>query len=175
VMLGTVIGGFQAAGPFSAGTSRPTGLTVGDFNGDGQQDLAVTSISSANDYLNGDVGVLLGTGNGGFQAALNFSAGLPPRGLAVGDFNGDGHQDIVATNYSGSPTLPGNVTILLGTGTGSFQTLNGPAVGLNPLSVKVGDFDGDGKPDLAVANGGAGRKVSALLWQRTGRFLTTLD
>src|SRR5438034_9520978 len=87
----------------------------------------------------GNVSVLLGTGAGSFQAALNypdFGGGL----VAVADFNGDGIQDLAVANG-----------VLLGKGDGSFQgAVNYPA-GNGPVSVVVGDFNGDGIHDLAVA------------------------
>ena len=62
-------------------------MAVGDFNGDGKLDLVVANRASNN------VSVLLGNGNGTFQAAVNYAAGSKPRSVAVGDFNGDGKLD----------------------------------------------------------------------------------
>jgi hypothetical protein len=74
---------------FDAG-SRPISVAVGDFNGDGKLDLAVANLGS------NDVSVLLGNGDGSFQAPRNFPTGLEPRSVAVGDFNGDGKVDLEA-------------------------------------------------------------------------------
>ena len=74
---------FVARRDFGVG-SGPRSVAVGDFNGDGAQDLAVANRDSNN------VSVLLGNGDGTFQAAVNFGAGAGPRSVAVGDFNGDG-------------------------------------------------------------------------------------
>ena len=68
-------------------------MAVGDFNGDGKADLAVANASSNN------VSVLLGNGNGTFQAAVNYAAGTGPSSVAVGDFNGDGKADLAVANY----------------------------------------------------------------------------
>jgi hypothetical protein len=77
--------------------------------------------------------------------------------VTVGDFNGDGKSDLAVTNYNNN-----NVSVLLGTGTGSFGTATNFTVGTDPFSVTVGDFNGDGKSDLAVANANS-NNVSVLL------------
>jgi hypothetical protein len=93
------------------------------------------------------VSVLLGTGTGSFGTATNFTVGISPRSVTVGDFNGDGKSDLAVANYASN-----NVSVLLGTGTGSFGTATNFSVGNRPLSLTVGDFNSDGKSDLAVAN-----------------------
>ncbi len=85
--------------------------------------------------------------HGNFSAAINFATGDCPSSVAVGDFNGDGKQDLAVAN-SGSD----NVSILLGDGAGNFSAPTNFGVGDLPISVAVGDFDGDGKQDLATAN-----------------------
>ena len=65
----------------------------------------------------------------------------------MGDFNGDGKLDLAVANYNSA-----TVSILLGTGTGSFGAKTDFGTGSIPSSVAVGDFNGDGKLDLAVAN-----------------------
>ena len=70
----------------------PVSVAVGDFNGDGKQDLAVANDSSDN------VSILLGDGTGNFSAATNFGTGDCPYSVAVGDFNGDGKQDLAVAN-----------------------------------------------------------------------------
>ena len=84
-------------------------MVVGDFNGDGKQDLAVANI---NPHF---VSVLLGNGAGSYGAPTTFSTGNTPVSLAVGDFNGDGKQDLAATCQASAA-----VQIWVGTGTGSF-------------------------------------------------------
>src|SRR5207237_2394385 len=122
VLLGTGIGSFQGAVNYPVGTARQS-VAGGDFNGDGKQDLAVANVSSNN------VSVLLGTGTGSFQAAAEYSSGAFPQSVLVDDFNGDGKQDLAVTNSAGS--LSDTVSVLLGTGAGSFQL---------PLKFPVGDF-----------------------------------
>ena len=100
--------------------------------------------------------MLLGNGDGTFQAAVNYAAGSRPYSVAVGDFNGDGKPDLAVANGSSN-----DVSVLLGNGDGTFQAAANYATGSDPISVGVGDFNGDGKPDLAVANYG-GNNVTIL-------------
>jgi len=153
---------FGAPTAFGAG-SGPTGVATGDFNGDGRLDLAVANLRSNN------VSVLLGNGDGTFQAAVNYGAGSRPISVAVGDFNGDGKLDLAVSN-NGSD----NVSILLGNGDGTFQTPMDYGAGSLPDSVAVGDFNGDGKLDLAVSNDGSDN-VSILLGKGDGTFQAHVD
>jgi FG-GAP-like repeat len=82
---------FIARRDFGAG-STPLSVAVGDFNGDGFQDLAVANAGS------NSVSVVLDNGDGTFQTAVNFGAGTFPGSVAVGDFNGDGIQDLAVTS-----------------------------------------------------------------------------
>jgi hypothetical protein len=113
--------------------------------------------------------VLLGTGTGSFVPATNFTVGISPRSVTVGDFNGDGKSDLATANRTND-----NVSVLLGTGTGSFGTATNFAVGSSPYSVTVGDFNGDGKSDLATANLSS-NNVSVLLGTGTGSFGTATN
>ena len=104
-----------------------------------------------------------------FAPAANYGAGNAPQSVAVGDFNGDGKPDLATANITGS-----NVSVLLGTGTGSFAAAVNYGAGANPFSVAVGDFNGDGKPDLATANYN-GANVSVLLGTGTGSFAAAVN
>jgi hypothetical protein len=163
ILLGNGSGGFtEAAGsPVSAGSSTFS-LAVGDFNLDGRPDLAVANFGSNN------VTILLGTGSGGFTQAAGspVGAGTSPDFVAVGDFNLDGKPDLVVANETSN-----NVTILLGNGGGGFTQAAGSPIGVGsiPISVAVGDFNLDGKPDLAVANDGS-NNVTILLGNGHGAF-----
>jgi FG-GAP-like repeat/Bacterial Ig-like domain (group 3) len=140
----------------------PSALAVGDFNNDGNLDLAVAG-DNANQVL-----ILLGQGNGSFVIAGTASTGTGPNSIAVGDFNGDGNADLAVTNQFSS-----SVTILLGNGAGVFTPVGAsPATDSFPYSVAVGDFNGDGKQDLAVANY-FGYDVTVLLGNGDGTFTPT--
>jgi hypothetical protein len=99
-----------------------------------------------------------------FSAATNYSVGIAPTNVAVGDFNGDGKQDFAVANSGTS-----NVSILLGNADGTFQQAVDFTAG-NPVTfVAAGDFNHDGKPDLVVANGSA-NEISILLGKGDGTF-----
>src|SRR6266404_5875259 len=83
-----------------------------------------------------------------FGPKTDLDTGINPNSVAVGDFNGDGKLDLAVANGQGA-----SVSILLGTGTGSFESNTDFGTGSGPDSVAVGDFNGDGKLDLAVTNG----------------------
>jgi hypothetical protein len=134
-------------------------MAIGDFNGDGKTDLAV-----ADNHFSNSVSILLGNGNGTFDATVTYPVGSAPTSVAAGDFNGDGRSDLAVTN-----SYSNNVSILLGDGNGTFAPAVFYGVGSSPNSVTIGDFDGDGKRDLAVANSGS-NTVSILLGIGNGTF-----
>lgn len=152
-------------GPFAVG-SQPVFIATGNF-GSGNLDLAVASKS-------GTVSILPGNGAGGFAAAVQYPAGPMPAALAVADFNSDGRLDIAVTNEQ-LPVPPGTqtyytVTVLLQQANGFVADPLGPFLaGTNPLGVVTADFNGDGIPDLAVANFGS-NNVTVLLGNGSGGF-----
>lgn len=155
----------------------PHAVTVADINHDGRSDLVVVNAGQSSTSQS-SVSVLLGNGNGSFQAALTTPilnggvAGGNAHSVAVGDFNGDGKLD-VALNTSGSPANPG-VEVLLGKGDGSFQASHLIlGVGQTPLSVAAGDFDHNGALDLVTANSNG--TLSLLLGNGDGTFRPRAD
>ncbi|MCI0456649.1 MAG: FG-GAP-like repeat-containing protein [Gemmataceae bacterium] len=169
VLLGQGDGTFRPPRNFAAG-ERPSSVAVGDFNRDGVLDLAVSDFAT-------NLSVLLGNGDGTFQAARNFRpGGGSPAGVTVGDFNGDGRPDLATANSFDFGNLGLGVSVLLGIGDGTFGPHQDFAVGSGPTDIQVGDFNRDGRPDLAVANSGGGSTtVSVLLGNGDGTFQAPRD
>lgn len=146
-----------------------TTTTVGDFNGDGNIDLAIALSSPA---IRDNLAIFLGSGNGSFGSAGSVaSVDLNPVSLLTGDFDQDGNADLVTANF-GSDT----VSLLLGQGNGKFRTAQTFRVGSRPNSVVSGDFNRDGRLDLVTANSGS-NSLSLLLGNSSGGFrsATTLQ
>ena len=131
---------------------------AGDFNGDGQLDLAV-----ANQY-DDTVSILMGNGDGTFRPQVTYKVGAYPDAIVAGDFTGDGHLDLAVADR-----LSNQVSVLLGNGDGTFQPQVTYAVGSGPFAIVAGDFTGDGQLDLAVANQ-YDDTVSVLLGNGDGTF-----
>src|SRR6266542_2354884 len=161
VLLGNGNGTFQAPAKYAVGDA-PQAVGVRDLNGDGKLDLAVVNRASA------DISVLLGRGNGTFLDATNYPADADPVAIAIGDFNGDNKLDLAVANsalFSDPPSL----SILLGNGNGTFKNATNYSAGTSPRSVIAGDFNGDGRFDLAVANDRSAN-VSVLSGRSDGTF-----
>jgi hypothetical protein len=146
ILLGNGTGGFTPGSPVSTGAA-PSDVGTADVNADGKADLIVANTDG------NSVSILLGNGTGGFANATGSPVGglTGPEGTAAADYNGDGKLDLAVAN-TGAP-YPGNLTILLGNGTGAFTASAStiPAEGA-PTTVAADDLTGDTKPDLAVAN-----------------------
>jgi subtilisin family serine protease len=146
-----VLAGYEyVLSTFGAATNFPityglTGVASGDFNKDGNLDLAFAS-RAAN-----SVSIALGDGTGQFGTVSyfndNFDGNLNTLSVAVGDFNKDGNSDLVTANQTTN-----NFSLLLGNGNGTFGAATYFGVGLNASTVAVGDFNGDGNSDLATAS-----------------------
>jgi hypothetical protein len=161
---------YRAAGNYTVGT-HPVAIAVGDFNSDGKIDLAVANFGSRS------VSVLLGKGDGTFQARQDFETGVAPWSLAVTDLDGDGIKDLVVGSRDNT-----QLSVLFGYGDGTFgphvdlgtgdvsaallATLRSQSTksttGRGIASFATGDFNGDGELDQA-ATLSATNRVSVLL------------
>jgi Subtilase family/FG-GAP-like repeat/Ig-like domain CHU_C associated len=145
---------FDPKSDFMAG-ALPISITVGDLNNDGKSDLVVANFNS------GTVSVYQNTSMSGsitassFATKIDFVTGTNPKSVSIGDLDGDGKPDLAVGNYSGS------ISILRNTSTGGNITNSSFAAKVDFTasslveSIKIGDLDGDGKPDLVVCNNAA--------------------
>jgi hypothetical protein len=151
VLLGNGDGTFEPAVTYSTGSYGAESIAIGDVNGDGVPDLVVANF--CNNCTNGAVSVLVGVGDGTFQPAAVYNSGDPLAYSVAPDLRGIGTLDIVVSNAYTEYDYDGSVSVLLGNGDGTFR----PAVsydtgGYIAASVAIGDVNGDGIPDLVVAN-----------------------
>jgi hypothetical protein len=163
--VGVFLGNSSGVGPVTRFPSGPatTGALAGDFNRDGKMDAAGMSTSRA------DVTVLLGNGDGTFQAPARYRVGGDPWEVAAADLNRDGNLDILATTG-----LPDELRVLFGTPTGVFV---GPRVfpaGDLPTGIATGDVNADGQLDVALASFGEDF-VTVLLGDGNGSFRSALN
>jgi hypothetical protein len=142
------------ANPFSSSPTLKLGfagniyMTIGDFDGDGRLDIATVN------YLeSGLISVYQNISENGniiFTDAITFNGGKLPLCIATGDFDGDGKLDLATANV-GEDTF----SVLLNNsanGNISFATKQDFPTGKSPYSIAIEDMDGDGKPDIVVAN-----------------------
>ena len=144
ILLGNGDGTFRLGEAPFTNTDIPQSIVVGDFNGDGREDIAIATVCFGN--TRDDVAVFFGNGDGSFQDPYYYATGstLGANGLAVGDFNSDGYPDLAVAEDT--------LVILNGSPSGIFSIGSINPAGDAPSDVKTADFNHDGKADLAVAN-----------------------
>ena len=143
---------FAARVDFTTG-SGPNSVAIADLDGDGKPDLVVANQNSDNVSVFQNTATSGSITTGSFAANVDFATGTSPWSVAIGDLDGDGKPDIAVVNYTGNTVSVFRNTATSGSiTTGSFDAKVDFATGDTPWSVAIGDLDGDGKPDLAVAN-----------------------
>ena len=149
VLLGNGDGTFQAAVTYGSGGSsgpfRPVSIIIADVNGDREPDLVAAMVAPV------PVGVLLGDGDGTFQAAVGYGSGGPsPMSVAVADVNGDGKSDLFVANKCADSNCDGSVGVLLGNGDGTFRAAVAySSGGVYGLAVAVAEVNSDGASETA--------------------------
>ncbi len=136
----------------------PLALFVVDLNRDDIVDAVTVNLESD------DISVLLGRGDGRFEAQQRFAVGDFPRDLDIVDLNRDGHLDIVVANR-----LDEDIPILLGNGDGRFAAPQHTEAGVSPVALSLGDLNRDGRTDVVTANA-LSNDVSVLISNQDGRF-----
>jgi hypothetical protein len=159
---------FQAVKRFAAG-SHPTSVAIKDVNLDGKPDLVVSDGGQFGASNTGGESVLLGNGDGTFQTPLSYTTGVTTGlSVAVADINGDGKPDLVVPAIANN--FKNEVLIFLGKGDGTFLTPISLTASQPDANVIVGDFNGDGKPDLLLANCCGDTSMSYFLGKGNGTF-----
>ena len=160
VLLGNGDGTFRSAVEYPVGNNS-TAIATGDFNGDGKLDIAVAN--SGENHIS----ILAGNGDGTFKAATTVNTNGRPVALAAADLNGDGKLDLVVLSFGLMGT--NTYSVLIGNGDGTFKAPMDTTLAAGGTYVAVGDFNLDGKADLAISHFNA-NTVSVFSGKGDGTF-----
>jgi FG-GAP-like repeat/Secretion system C-terminal sorting domain len=157
---------FNSSVAYGIGLTYAFGITSGDFNEDGIEDLSVVNTGG------GGVSIILGAGGGSFGPPLFFYLGTGPTRIIKNDFNGDGHLDLATSN---SRNDSNSVSVLIGLGTGSFTAITNYSFNIGPhMALTSGDFNNDNIVDIAVPSLGT-NEISVALGSGLGTFGTPVS
>jgi hypothetical protein len=162
--------GFQTAVSYPVG-HNPQGVAAADFNGDGNQDVVVMNSGDAASGDNGGISILLGNGDGTLQGANNIAVGKNPVFVAVGDLNGDGKIDLLVASpgdMTASPPQPGTISVLLGSGDGTFQPGTIYSLMGQLYSLALADFDSNTHLDFVLLWTPSGGQLTLTMWPGNG-------
>lgn len=184
VLLGNGNGTLKSPVNYSSGGYSALAVAVADLNGDGRPDIVATNLcSSAANCVDGVAAVLMGNGNGTFEAAVSYSTnGYGASSVAIGDVNGDGFPDLAIDNIckTSSSCAKGGIAVLPGAGDGTFEApLLYSSDGNDASSVGMVDLNGDSKLDIVTANSCASKSdcdgvVAVLLNDSSLKTTTTV-
>jgi FG-GAP-like repeat len=164
ILLNNGAGGLSAPATFGAALNA-SAVAIGDFNNDGNADLAIGTINNAG------INIRLGNGTGSFPNETNTAVVDSVTDLVAADFNSDGNLDLAMTKNGGYSTAPTNaVRVISGNGAGGFGAPTNFAIGSFPLDLEIGDFNADGRPDVAAVSFATANTVSILLNNGAGGF-----
>jgi uncharacterized protein (TIGR03437 family) len=163
ILQGVGDGTFKTAFDYgfpTGGQNHPQSAVAGDFNRDGKTDLAVATSACTNSVNNpGEIVIFPGQGDSTLGAPVVLSTAPGDPFLVTGDLNGDGNADLVVVlriygSCSETATATDTLLVFLGDGHGGFASPTSYSAGPGASAVAIGDFNGDGKMDLVVANQG---------------------
>ena len=162
VLRNTSTKGSLGAGSFAIGVSFPAGafpraVAVNDLNGDGKPDIAVVNEKANTVSILRNLSASGAVNAASLAAPVSFATGNSPNCIAVSDLDNDGKADLTVSNYGSNTVSVLRSTAIPGTiDAGSFAAKSDFATGPQPFFVSTGDADGDGRPDILVANAGSG-------------------
>lgn len=172
VLTGTGSGTLKKTAVAFGTNFGPMGLAAADFNGDGKLDLVTADAGSPFGVAIGDISVLLSNGKSLFAGRTDYNVSSAStsgayNGLAAGDLTGDGKIDLAVP-----VTYASQLSLLFGTGSGTFKPFTTITLPTNANAVAIGDFNNDHKNDIALVNFGGGDTISILLNSGAGTFPT---